>query len=178
VTSRADGVDPFVVEGWAAHNRLLVDRIGPLSAEELAFRTAPGMWAIWQLAGHLAGTRAYWFIEVLGAGDPALRDHFRVATPTVPGVPLEDAGWEDDEDHPRTADELVDGLERTWAMIETNLRSWTAADLDEAFSRPGRPEHRASARGWVVWHELEHDVHHGGEISQILGGRGLAGLDL
>ncbi len=31
-------------------------------------------------------------------------------------------------------------------------------------------------RGWVVWHTLEHDLHHGGEISQILGSHGLPGL--
>jgi uncharacterized damage-inducible protein DinB len=28
-----------------------------------------------------------------------------------------------------------------------------------------------------VWHVLEHDVHHGGAISQILGSNGLPGLD-
>jgi hypothetical protein len=37
---------------------------------------------------------------------------------------------------------------------------------------------RTHHRGWVVWHVLEHDLHHGGEISQILGTNGLAGLDL
>ncbi len=40
--------------------------------------------------------------------------------------------------------------------------------------RPSRSHHR----GWVVWHVMEHDVHHGGEISQILGSHGLSGLDL
>jgi uncharacterized damage-inducible protein DinB len=172
------GIDALVVDGWANYQRLLCDRIRRLSREELAFRTAPAMWAIWQLAGHLAGTRAYWFIDVLGAGDPTLRDRFRVPSTTVPGLPLEDAGWEDDENRPRTAEELADALEATWSMIETNLRRWTAADLDEAFSRPGRPGEPASTRRWVVWHELEHDIHHGGEISQILGSRGLPGLDL
>jgi hypothetical protein len=29
-----------------------------------------------------------------------------------------------------------------------------------------------------VWHVLEHDLHHGGEISLILGSNGLPGLDL
>jgi uncharacterized damage-inducible protein DinB len=33
-------------------------------------------------------------------------------------------------------------------------------------------------RQWVVWHLIEHDLHHGGEISLILGSNGLTGLDL
>jgi uncharacterized damage-inducible protein DinB len=30
----------------------------------------------------------------------------------------------------------------------------------------------------VVWHLIEHDLHHGGEISQILGSHGVSALDL
>jgi uncharacterized damage-inducible protein DinB len=29
----------------------------------------------------------------------------------------------------------------------------------------------------VVWHLIEHDLHHGGEISQILGTNGIPSLD-
>jgi uncharacterized damage-inducible protein DinB len=29
-------------------------------------------------------------------------------------------------------------------------------------------------RGWVVWHVMEHDLHHGGEVSLTLGMHGLA----
>ncbi|HEX6844203.1 MAG TPA: DinB family protein, partial [Actinomycetota bacterium] len=101
-------------------------------------------------------------------------DLFRVERTTVPGLSLDDAGWEDDEDHPRGAEELVDGLTRTWALIDDCLRRWTAEDMD-ADIQGLRRTHR---RGWVVWHVLEHDLHHGGEVSQILGSNGLPGLDL
>jgi uncharacterized damage-inducible protein DinB len=37
---------------------------------------------------------------------------------------------------------------------------------------------RTRSRGWVIYHVLEHDTHHGGEISQILGSNGLAPLDV
>ena len=129
---------------------------------------------VWQLAGHVAGSRAYWFHDVLGEGDPATRDLFRVDRTTVPDLPLENAGWEDDEDHPRSAEELVDGLRRTWTIVDDCLRRWTADDLDGSVVRPSRTHHR----GWVVWHVMEHDLHHGGEISQILGSNRLAGPDL
>lgn len=166
-------LQPFY-DGWAKHHDLVIDALLGLTAEQLDFRSAPHQWGIWQLAAHVAGSRAYWFHDVLGEGDPATRNLFRVARTTVPGLPLEDAGWEDDEDQPRSAEELVDGLRRSWTMVEDCLRRWTAEELEALVVRPSRTYHR----GWVVWHVMEHDLHHGGEISQILGSNGLSGLDL
>jgi len=161
-------------EGWARHQARVIDVIAGLTPEQLDFRTAPHQWAVWQLAAHVAGSRAYWFHDVLGEGDPATRDLFRVDRTTVAGLALEDAQWEDDEDHPRSAQELVDALTRTWAIIDDCLGRWTADDLQATIVRPSRTHHR----GWVVWHVMEHDLHHGGEISQILGSNGLTGFDL
>ena len=169
---------PFV-DGWAGYQRLLLDAIGPLTVEQLSTKTAPFQWAVWQLAGHMAGSRAYWFHDVLGEGDEATGHLFAVESTTVPDLPLEDAGWEDDEDHPRTAAELTDAFERTWAMIEGPLRRWTPEDLDTEFSRTRRSgEVQTFTRAWVIWHLIEHDLHHGGEISQILGTNGLTAPDL
>jgi uncharacterized damage-inducible protein DinB len=33
-------------------------------------------------------------------------------------------------------------------------------------------------RQWVIWHLMEHELHHGGEISLILGTHGLPALNL
>jgi uncharacterized damage-inducible protein DinB len=101
-----------------------------------------------------------------------------VASTTVPDLPLEDAGWEDDEEHPRSAPELVDGLDATWAMIDACLRRWTTEDLAAEFSRSRRSGKQTISRAWVIWHLMEHDVHHGGEISLILGTNDLHGLEL
>lgn len=161
-------------EGWARHQALLVEALDRLTPEQLQLRTAPHQWAIWQLAAHVAGSRAYWFHDVLGEGDRATRDLFRVDRTTVPGLSVEDALWEDDGDHPRSAEELVGGLSRTWSIVDDCLRRWTAEDLAASVARPERSHHR----GWVVWHVLEHDIHHGGEISQILGSNGLPGVGL
>jgi len=61
-------------------------------------------------------------------------------------------------------------------MLDGCLRRWTPNDLTVEFSRPGH-DPSASTRQWVIWHLIEHDLHHGGEISQILGSHGLPGLD-
>ena len=166
-------------DGWARHQAMLTAALRDLTPAQLAFRTAPHQWAIWQLAAHAAGSRAYWFHDILGEGDQAIRDMFRVDRTTVDGLSLDDAGWEDVEDEPRSAAELVDGLARTWAIIDDCLGRWTADDLAGTLVRPAsgsRPE-RTHHRGWVVYHVMEHDIHHGGEISQILGSNGLTGLD-
>jgi uncharacterized damage-inducible protein DinB len=46
------------------------------------------------------------------------------------------------------------------------------------FSRERRSGTQTFTRQWVVWHLVEHDLHHGGEVSLILGSHGLTGLDL
>ncbi len=178
MTDAARILDPFR-EGWLGYQRLLLGALGPLTVDQLSSRTASFQWTVWQLASHMAGSRAYWFHDILGEGDPAVREMFRVESITVPDLPLEDAGWEDDEDHPRTASELTEGLERTWAMIDECLGRWSADDLLVEFTRTRRNgEIETFTRAWVVWHLIEHDLHHGGEISQILGTNGIPSLDL
>ena len=177
VSSASSDLQTFS-EGWANHQRLLLGSLSGLTPDQLGIRPAPDMWAVWQLAGHMAGSRAYWFHDVLGEGDPTVRAMFRVASTTVPDLPIEDAGWEDDEDHPRDAGQIVEAFERTWEVIDACLRRWTTEDLGVEFSRPRRTGTETFTRGWVVWHVIEHDLHHGGEISLILGSHGLSGLDL
>ncbi len=65
------------------------------------------------------------------------------------------------------------------AHRDESLRRWTAEDLEVAFSRTRRTgEVETLTRAWVVWHLIEHDLHRGGQISQILGCNGIPALDL
>ena len=174
VSTAAPALQPFY-DGWANYQRLLLAAVSELTPEQLGLRTAPQKWAVWQVAGHVAGARLFWLHDVLGEGDHAIRDMFRVASTTVPDLPLEDAAWEDDEDHPRGSAEIVEGLTRSWGMIVDCLRRWTPSDLAGEFRRRSGG---MVTRQWVIWHLIEHDLHHGGEISLILGSHGLPGLDL
>ena len=61
-------------------------------------------------------------------------------------------------------------------MIDECLSRWTLDDLATGFSREGYEG--TSTRAWVIWHLIEHEGHHGGEISLILGSNGLPGLDM
>jgi len=169
-------LQPFY-EGWAHHQRLVLAAIANLDQDQLGLRPAPGEMSIWQIASHMAGSRAYWFHDILGEGDVAVRDMFRVASTTVPGLSLDDAGWEDDETHPRTVSEIDAAFRRTWDMIEGCLERWTADDITVQLPQ-GASSRRLTTRGWVIWHLMEHEAHHAGAISLLLGANGLPGLDM
>jgi uncharacterized damage-inducible protein DinB len=80
------------------------------------------------------------------------------------------------ETHPRTATEIVDAFHETWGVIEGCLERWTPDDLTVPIPQAGAD--RLTTRGWVIWHLMEHEAHHGGAISLVLGTNGLPGLDL
>jgi len=159
---RTTPLTPFY-RGWEEYQGLLIRAIGPLSPAQLALHATPEQRPLWLLATHIIGTRVGWFQGLLGEGDPALAAF---------------DSWDADGASPRTAAELVHGLEATWGMIDDCLARWTPAMLDDPFSRE-RPHGTVTrTRQWVIWHVLEHDLHHGGEVSLTLGNHGLPALDL
>jgi uncharacterized damage-inducible protein DinB len=150
---------PFYA-GWENYEDLLTQAIGPLSADQLAIQAAPTLRPAWELAAHIIAARVYWFHRVLGEGEATL-------------APLQT--WDDPGMPPRGAAELVDGLTTTFALIQGCLDRWTPAMLaDPAVT----PRGWATTRQWVIWHVIEHDLHHGGELFFTLGMHGLPTPDL
>jgi uncharacterized damage-inducible protein DinB len=115
-----------------------------------------------ELTAHIVSARVWWFHFVMREGPDSLR-------PMVE--------WDDDGAPIRTASELVDGLTSTWAVVRAGLDRWTPADMDQVFRRPRDPS-KTYSRRWIVWHILEHDIHHGGEVSFALGANGLPAVEL
>lgn len=148
--------------GWDNYQRLMAAAIAPLTAEQLALRAAPQLRSIGELAAHIIAVRFRWFHMVFGVSGDEL-------------APL--GTWDRVATTHRTA-ELVEGLEATWRMIEEALESWRTADLTEIMRGTHRGEPYELSRQWVIWHVIEHDLHHGGELSFSLGMHGLTGLDI
>ncbi|HET7036939.1 MAG TPA: DinB family protein, partial [Thermomicrobiaceae bacterium] len=150
-------------KGWGTYQRMFSDMLAPLSAEQLALPAAPHEWTIGMVAQHVIANRVWWFQVWMDEGDAALAPiaHWDPADPV--------------EQPPLTAVELVEGLNATWAMIQDALDRWTAADLGHVFQLPAavREEEREFytpvSRQWIIWHVLEHEIHHGGELSLALG---------
>jgi uncharacterized damage-inducible protein DinB len=161
-------------DAWFDQQSKLLASIRPLTPEQMQLRPAPGEWAIWQLASNMAGGRLYWLCRMLGEDPRGLWEMFTVEHVTVPGLSADMAGWEDNEDHPRTADELVDAFEKTWGVIEGCIDRWTLEDLQvEVTNKDAWGRMVTITPAWVVSRLFAHEVHHGSEISLILRVHGL-----
>jgi len=152
-----------IQKGWKVYQEHLVAAIAPLTEDQLAFQISPALRTVMIVAAHIISARVWWFRYVMQEGPEAIE-------PMVT--------WDDEGEPFRNAAELVNGLEKTWAVIESGLQRWTAADMTEIFYRPGSEKTRSYTRQWIIWHVLEHDLHHGGELSFALGAQGLPGIDL
>jgi uncharacterized damage-inducible protein DinB len=152
-------------QGWENYQDLLIKAITPLTPEQLAYRPAPQLRSVGENARHIIGARVRWCHMALGLGDEAFAALGR---------------WDRRDMPTRSAAELVSGLRDSWKVLGAALEGWTPADLDYAIPNtdrePGEPE--VYTRQWIIWHLIEHDLHHGGEISQLLGMHNLTGLDL
>lgn len=187
---------PFYA-GWGSYNQRLVAAIAPLTQEQLALRTTPDHWSIGMYVTHIVANRAWWFHARMGEGGEDLTAFELWALGVC------EAGV--DPEH--TAAELVGALEKTWQMIEATLTRLTPADLFEVFpplDQAGREYHAkrvepalqpyaqmwldatsrsgqvrpAISRQKIIWDILEHDIHHGSEISTTLGVHGLPVVEM
>ena len=153
---------------WPQYNRRLREVIGAMTAEQLAVRPSPDLWPIWAVVGHTAGARVYWLCDVIG--EPGVE-----TTPFVAGA---EAGWEDDLDHPRGAQELAEALDSTFSVVEGCLDRWTPELLADEIHRDHRGTVQVHTRGSILQRLFSHDAYHCGELSQTLGIAGLPQIDL
>lgn len=117
------------------------------------------------IAQHMIARRVCWFqVWTDGEGSPDL-------------APIAQRDPADYAYRPAlTAIELVSGPKSTRDMIALALTGWTPADLARVFAPPtvlSEAEQMIFGEKtlqWIVWHTLEHEVHHGGELSPASGG--------
>ena len=163
---------------WQAYQNHLKDALVTLTPEQLALRAAPGLRSIGENALHIVGCRVFWFTEFMGEdGGEGLRAYARWNRAAL-GAPY--ASWNEvgqalGSSAP-TAAELAQGINDTWRFMADRLARWSPDDMRQTFADDGDGEASESAgvsRAWVVWHVLEHDLHHGGEVSLTLGVHGI-----
>jgi uncharacterized damage-inducible protein DinB len=150
-------------ENWRTFNDKLRSAIAPLTDEQLKLQPASGMWPVQQLAQHIVSVRAGWFSGTLQDSDPAMDAYME---------------WGQYESPARSAAEIVRALDETWAFIESRLQRWTPDDCAMTFPDEDDGVVWDVSRSWVIYHVLEHDLYHGGEISLILGMNKLQGVNI
>lgn len=148
---------------WGAYQAHITESLAPLTASQLTLRAAPHLRSIGENALHIVGCRAYWFSDFLG--EEASRQM---------GIYM---GWNElvlkSEAVLPTAAEVVEGLDFTWQFMQTCLTRWSPAQMQQTFADDWDGEPVEVSRAWVMAHVMEHDLHHGGELSLTLGMHGI-----
>jgi uncharacterized damage-inducible protein DinB len=152
-----------IYENWRGYNEKLRNSITPLTNEQISLQPAPHMWPLGQLLQHIISVRAGWFSGTLQDDDEVMKAYML---------------WGQRESPERSAEELARGLDETWAFIEARLQRWTPADCARTFPDEWDGQVYQVSRSWVIYHVMEHDLHHGGEVSLILGMNGLRGVEI
>ena len=152
-----------IYENWRGYHEKLRNCIAPLTDEQLLLQPAAGMWPLGQIVQHIVAVRAGWFSGTLQDNDEEMNAYME---------------WGQRESPARSAAELACGLDETWDFIEARLQRWTAEECAKTFPDEWDGQLYEVSRSWVIYHVMEHDLHHGGEISLILGMNGLVTLNL
>ncbi len=153
--------------GWENYQQSMAKTIASLSPEQLTIAIA-SHWSIGEILAHMIDARIFWFYGWMGEGDADLVQWYERRIK--------------DELSVYEAAELVVMFEKTWSIIAGALARWTTTDLEQLIQTPPvvKEEEREAfpphTRQWIVWHVLEHEIHHGGELSLALGMVGVQGF--
>lgn len=149
-----------VYDGWDGYQISLVRAIAPLSPEHLAWRPAPHLRSVGEIAAHISLGRVDWFQRMDAPGSTELASR-GAALGSVDAIAENPA-------------ELVRWLDATWKMIENTLKGWTVNDLAKSYLHAYQGKTYAVSRQWTIWRIMAHDIHHGGELAVMLGAQGVA----
>ena len=152
--NRATVAETRVFESWLDYQEALLRALAPLTDEQLAWRLAPGLRSAGEIAEHIVFGRAKFLHEVLGEDAVAVK-------------PL--LSWDNADDAPHTAAEVVDGLALTWGILSSFLMRGSAGDEVSGAEIEMRQ---------ILWGMLDHDLPHAGELSLVLGAIGLQGVEI
>jgi uncharacterized damage-inducible protein DinB len=140
---------------WEQVRADLLATIDMFSEDELKFAPFNGSWPVGRIMLHIADCENYWLHGVV-RHEIETGKFFNLA------------------DYP-TKSAIKEVLDRVRNRTITFLNNLGENDLDEEYITP-RGE--TFTLRWIIWHVLEHEIHHRGELSLILGLLGREGLDV
>ena len=169
--------DPLqiVYEGWNGYQDSLVNAVKPLTQEQLTWRPADNLNSVGELVRHISLGRVTWFRRMHAPGSVEISNQIE--------------HWQQDQDGNQYIDEkkievadqasaLVHWLELSWQMIDQTLTTWKIADLSQPYRHVWNGTAYAPTRQWIIWRIMSHDIHHGGELSLMLGMQGIEAFEL
>lgn len=152
---RAAIAEARVFESWLGYQEALKRAVAPLTEAQLRQRPLLGRRTPGEIAEHIVFGRAVHLQRALGEQAAVL-------------MPLLE--WDADAVSPRSAAEIVHGLEATWRVIVDCVTR--GAPTDDIPMGKEAPDMR------IIWGLLDHDLPHAGQLSLLLRACGLPGLEV
>ncbi len=124
--------------------------------QELTYTPYSGSWSVGKIMVHIADAEDGWLRYVITRELDKWPKHY-----TLKNYP----------DKQAILQTLAEVHARTTAYLET----LEVVDLSEIVNTPWNKDLPLL---WIIWHVIEHEIHHRGELSLILGTLGREGLDV
>ena len=140
---------------WGLVRLDLLEMLDRFEARELSYTPFPCGWPVGQIFLHIAECEDYWIHAVVRKELKApIRYSFKI--------------FSNCED---IKEVLAISHRRTEAYLNT-------LEEDPLRSKVRAPDNQVYTLQWILWHVLEHEIHHRGELSLIFGLLGRQGLDV
>jgi uncharacterized damage-inducible protein DinB len=141
---------------WRWIRKGLIDVIEKFQDSDLSYSPYPEGWVVGQIMVHIANAEEGWFRYVVTNEIEEWPTHLQF------------------ENYPARS-EILKVLESVHSATEEYLETLSEEDLTKEIHTPWG---ESIPLGWIIWHVIEHEIHHRGELSLILGFLGKEGLDV
>lgn len=139
---------------WDDVRNGLLEALDLLSEEQLDFKPRENLWSLRETVVHLAGTEDGW-LRYYGA------NRWHENAPQAGDYPTREA--------------LKTLLAQVHAVTQQQFAQDPDALLEQVCPLPWGGQ---VSMGWIVWHVLEHEIHHRGEVYLMLGLMGMEAPDV
>jgi uncharacterized damage-inducible protein DinB len=141
---------------WKNIREGLIETIDKFEDAELGYAPFDGSRAVGDIMLHIADAEDGWFRYVVTRELGEWPSQY-----TLANYPVRDA--------------IKRALAKVHERTNRYLDSLSTSDLDNVIEAPWGEQ---LPLRWIIWHVLEHEIHHRGELSLILGLLGREGLDV
>lgn len=141
---------------WKQIRADLYTTIDKFNDADLSYVPFHSSWSVGQIMLHIADAEDGWFRYAVKRELEKWPETYRL------------------ENHP-TKEDIKSALAAVHARTERYLESLDRADAAQMVVVPWGESYPLL---WIIWHVVEHEIHHRGELSLILGMLGREGLDV
>ncbi len=142
---------------WTEIRHELLRALDLLSDEQLNFVPREGLWSLGTVVRHIAEAELGWYQCILTGKLKEWPASFTA------------------EDYP-TVEAVKALLAEVHAQSEAYLDTLELDDLTRDVKNPWTSE--TMSQQWVIWHVIDHETHHRGEVFLMLGLMGIQGPDI